>query len=253
MKETTHLPSVSHVTMGAPLEWLAKGWLDFRKVPALCMTHGAGLSLISAGLAAWLYITGAFIWFLVLAGGFLLIAPILAMGAYETARTLDAGRTPRLRDVLLVKSALRGDVVFLGVALFILFGFWIEAAHLVYGLSTSTIHRSIASFLGFVFTTPDGIQMALIGSLVGGAIAFLAYSLVVVSAPMLLDEKTDIFIATITSVRTVVQNFLPMLFWALIILALTAVGIATAFVGLIVVFPWIGLASWHAYRDLVPG
>lgn len=253
MEQTTHLPRVRHVSFGAPLEWLAKGWQDFRRMPGLCLTYGAGLTLISAGLAAWLYFTGAFIWFLVLAGGFLLVAPILAMGAYEIARALDAGRIPRFSEIMIVRSAFRGDLLILGVALFILFGFWIEAAHLVYGLSTSTAHKSIGSFLTFMLTTTDGNMMALIGSLVGGVIAFLAYSLVVVSAPMLLDENNDIFIATITSVRTVVQNFLPMLFWAFIILALTAAGIATAFLGLIVVFPWIGLASWHAYRDLVPG
>jgi uncharacterized membrane protein len=80
----------------------------------------------------------------------------------------------------------------------------------------------------------------------------MAYSLVVVSAPMLLNEKTNVFIATITSVRTIAQNFLPMLVWAALIVALTALGIATGFLGLIVSFPVIGLASWRAYRELVP-
>ena len=69
---------------------------------------------------------------------------------------------------------------------------------------------------------------------------------------MLLNEKTSVFIAMITSVRTIAQNFLPMLVWAMLIVALTALGIATGFLGLIVTFPVIGLASWRAYRDLVP-
>jgi len=94
--------------------------------------------------------------------------------------------------------------------------------------------------------------MAMIGTIVGGAIAFIAYSLIVISAPMLLDRKTDVFIATITSVRAVTTNFLTMLIWAFLIATLTAIGIATAFFGLIFIFPIIGLASWHAYRELVP-
>ena len=83
--------------------------------------------------------------------------------------------------------------------------------------------------------------------------AFLAFSLVVISAPMMLGAKTDVFIATITSVRSVTRNFAPMLLWGFLIAVLTAIGIATAFFGLILIFPLIGLATWRAYRELVPG
>lgn len=94
--------------------------------------------------------------------------------------------------------------------------------------------------------------MALTGTAVGAVIALFAFALVVISAPMMLDRKTDVFIATITSFRAVLKNPLPLLLWAIIIAVLTALGIATAFFGLILVFPLIGLASWHAYRELVP-
>ena len=93
--------------------------------------------------------------------------------------------------------------------------------------------------------------MAMTGTVVGGVIGLVAFSLVVVSAPMLLHRDTDVFIATVTSVRAVLINPGPMVIWAFLISALTVVGIATAFLGLMVVFPVIGLASWRAYRELV--
>lgn len=253
MSETTHLPHVHRIGVTAPLNWLALGWRDFRRASGPCLVYGTVLAAISAGIMGVLASTGAFRWFLVLMGGFLLVAPILAMGAYQAARMLEAGQRPRVADMLFVRSAFRRDLAILGVALFILFGLWVEAAYLTYGLSTRTVHGSTADFLSFLLTTSDGHSMAMIGSVIGGVIAFLAYSLVVISAPMLLSEDSDVFIATITSVRAVVQNFLPMLVWAVLIAALTTIGIATAFVGLIVIFPWIGLASWHAYRELTHG
>ncbi|MBR9836206.1 MAG: DUF2189 domain-containing protein, partial [Alphaproteobacteria bacterium] len=144
------------------------------------------------------------------------------------------------------------DLAYLGLALLLIYMLWTRIAQVVYALSTTSIHKTPMDFLRFMFTETNGQTMAMIGTIVGGIIAFLAYSLVVISAPMLLNRKTDVFIATITSVRAVNRNLLPMLIWAVLIAVLTTIGIATAFFGLIFVFPVIGLASWHAYRDLVP-
>ena len=151
-----------------------------------------------------------------------------------------------------VKGAFRLDLAYLGLALFLIYLLWTRIAQIVYALSTSTLHRTPMDFLAFMFTTPEGLTMAATGTVIGAVIAFLAFMLVVVSAPMMLDRKRDVFIATITSIRAVTRNALPMAIWALIIAVLTALGIATAFFGLIVVFPVVGLASWRAYRALVP-
>ena len=92
---------------------------------------------------------------------------------------------------------------------------------------------------------------SLTGGLVGGAIAFLTYCLVVVSAPMLLDRRTNVFAAVATSVRAVNANFASLLLWAAIIAVLLLAAAATGFLALVVIFPWLGFASWRAYRDLV--
>lgn len=246
------LPDVATVSPGAPIVWLKRGWRDFAKVPAPFMVYGICLAFVSAVIAWALMFSGAFAWVFVLAGGFFFIAPILAMGLYRAGEMLEQGEQPGLKDIAVVKGAFRRDLAYLGLALLLIYMLWTRIAQVVYALSTTSIHKTPMDFLRFMFTDPNGQTMAMIGTVVGAVIAFLAYSLVVISAPMLLNRKADVFIATITSVRAVHQNLLPMLIWAGLISVLTALGIATAFFGLIFVFPVIGLASWHAYRDLVP-
>lgn len=246
------LPDVATITAAAPFRWLRGGWSDFKTAPIPCLIYGILLAALSAALTYLLYYGDAFNWILVLAGGFLIVAPMLAMGLYEAGRQLEIGQKPSFKDMALVKGAFRRDLAYLGLALFLIYLMWTRVAQVLYALSTNRLHKTPQAFLEFMFTDPSGQMMALIGTIVGGVIVFLAYTLVVISVPMMLDRRTDVFIATVTSVRAVVKNTLPMLIWALLIAALTAIGIATAFLGLIIVFPVIGLASWRAYRELVP-
>lgn len=252
MDEVRRLPAVAEVGVEAPFRWLGQGWRDLWTAPGPCLAYGIGLFLISCGLAAALYSTGAITWIGVLSGGFFLIAPMLAMGLYEAGRQIERGDKPSLSSMLFVRGAFRQDLFYLGLALLIIYLFWGRMAQLVYALSTTQLHRDMNEFLTFMFTTSDGLSMALAGTVVGGIIAFIAFALVVISAPMMLDRDTDVWIATVTSVRSVLRNMTAMLLWAGLIALLVAIGIATAFIGLIVVFPWIGLATWRAYRDLVP-
>lgn len=252
MSQDQSLPDVAKISVGTPLKWLGAAWQDYLRAPLPFMIYGIVLAGVSAMIAWALVFSGAFAWVFVLAGGFFLIAPVLAMGIYEGGRVLESGDTPTLTDIVLVRSALRPDLVYLGGALFLIYLFWTRIAQVVYGVSTPVMHKTPSDFLTFMFSTNEGLMMMLTGSVIGGIIAFLAFALVVISAPMLLEEKNDVFIATVTSVRCVANNFLPMLVWAILISVLTALGIATAFFGLILVFPLIGLASWRAYRELVP-
>lgn len=251
MSTPWRLPDVRDVGFDAPFRWLADGWADLWRAPAPCLAYGALIAGLLAALAFGLYVSGLAIGIVLLALGLVLIAPILAMGPYEAGRRLEAGQTPRFSQMVLVRSALRQDAVYLGLALFLVFSFWIQAAQIVYGLSTYQLHATLPDFLRFALTTGAGQRMLLVGSLVGGAIAFGAYTLVVVSAPMLLERRFDVFMASVTSVRIVLRNPGPMLLWAVIVAVLVIGSAATGFAALIVVFPWLGLASWRAYRTLV--
>lgn len=249
---TLQLPAIAKIGVDAPLRWLAAGWSDLWKAPLPCLTYGLLLALISGGLIHALYTSSGAMWAVILSCGFVFLAPLLAMGIYEVGRQLEFGNKPRIIETLYVRRAVRGDLAYLGLILVIAYFLWGEIGRIIYGLSTRQAHKTAAEFIEFAVSTADGHSMLIAGTMIGGVIAYGVYCIVVVSAPMLLDRSSDVFIAVITSVRAVVQNPAPMALWAAIIVVLTLISFATAFFGLIVILPWLGLASWRAYRELVP-
>lgn len=251
MTDEEFLPPVNQVGFAAPFNWLAGGLADFARAPGPCLVYGLAMAAISLGLLGALYVSHLAFWGFALTLGFVFVAPMLAMGLYEAGRELESGEQPRLGAMVCVCSAVRQDTCILGVALLIVFGFWVEMAQIVYGLSTSRAFSTLPAFVDFVLHSPEGHTMVIAGSIIGAIIAFFVFTLVVISAPMLLDRNANVFSAVITSFRAVIANFGPMLVWAAIIAALVALSAATGFVAMIVVFPWLGLASWRAYRALV--
>lgn len=252
MSSSGGLPDVATVSMKAPFCWLAGGWSDLWKAPGPCLAYGLIMALISFGLCYALVVSDAEFWVLALTVGFVFVAPMLAMGLYEAGRQIERGEKPTLGEMLYVRSALRVDLAYLGLFLVLIYLLWGRIAQIVYGLSTYQLHRTVEDFVEYAIGTPDGQTMLLTGTLIGGAIAYLTYCAVVIAAPMLLDQKTGVFAAIVTSVRTVADNFWPMTIWAVIIAVLVLISAATGFIAFIVIFPWLGLATWRAYRELVP-
>jgi uncharacterized membrane protein len=251
MVQDTGLPAVRTVGAMAPFHWLAGGWQDFMKVPGPCLVYGATMSFASIGFT-WAFIaSNAAFWVLALTCGFVFIAPMLAMGLYEAGRLLETGQKPTLSRMLFLRHAVRQDVVYLGLVLLMIYLLWGRIAQLVYGLSTYQYHRTVKAFVTFALTDPEGQTMAIANILTGGIIAFFTYAIVVVAAPMLVEPETNVFAATVTSFTVVAQNFVPMLIWAFLIVALLVSTIPTGFLSLTIIFPCLGLASWRAYRDLV--
>ncbi len=245
------LPAVNTISLTAPFGWLAGAWRDLWQAPVVFLAYGLVVAFLGAAIALGLAFTGLAFWAVALAAGFIFIAPMMAMGIYEGGRMLEASKRPTLVRVAFVRAAFRRDVAFLGLALLIIFGIWLELALITAGLAASRIYPTLDAFIQFATTTPAGHTMLIWGTAIGGILAWLTFSLVVVSAPMLLDSRRDIFTATVTSVRCVAKNTLPMLIWAAIIATLILASLATGFFALIVVIPWLGLASWRAYRALV--
>jgi uncharacterized membrane protein len=245
------LPTIRRVGQGAPFRWLDGAMVDLARAPLPAFLHGLVIALVSAGLAlALLRDWGAF-WTVALSCGFVLLAPLLAMGPYETGRLLESGRRPTVGGTFLVGRALRGEVVLLGVGLFVLFALWLQAAQIVYGLSTFTLHETPAQLAAFAFGSAEGRTMLAVGSAVGAVFGLVTFSAVVVAAPMLLDARVSVFAAVATSVRATAANFWPLMMWAVLIIALVALCAVTGFLPMVIVFPWLGLASWRAYREMV--
>ena len=253
MDTSLGLPAIRQVSLAAPFGWLAEGWRDLTKAPGPLLLYGLGVSTGSFALCYGVYATNGAFWVMVLTIGFVMIAPVLAMGPYEAGRLIDSGERPKLGQILFVRSAFRQDVAYLSLLLVMLYFLWGRVAQIVYGLSTYQIHREIDALAAFAIGTDEGRSMLMAGTVTGGVLAFVAYALVVVSAPMLLSSSANVFAAVATSVRAVNANFFPLLLWAVIITILLLMSAATGFLALVVVFPWLGLASWRAYRGLVVG
>lgn len=232
--------------------WLALGAQDFRRAFWPCLTYGIVFSALSLGLVAMLFQAGLASWVFALAGGFLLIAPLLATGLYEAARLLERGQRVTLGAMLRPAIASPLQLAYLGAALSFLYLAWLRIAQLLYALFSHRTFQGVQDFTDFLLRTPEGLGMAGIGTLIGAGIALFAFALAAISAPLLLERRSDVFTAMATSASALVRQPAALLLWAGAIAALTALGIATLFVGLAFVFPWIGLSTWHAYRALVP-
>lgn len=245
------MPSVNIVGIGAPFRWLALGWRTFTKAPVPCLIYGAGIASLSFALWRQLIDSNLAFWALTLSCGFVFIAPMLAMGLYEAGRLAGSGQRPTLPQMIFVQGAFRPDVFYLGLILLLLYLLWGRFAQVVYGLSTYHLHTTVREFADFALQTPEGHVMLMSGTVIGGIMAFFAFSITVVSAPMLLDRNANAAGAMFCSLQVVSKNFLPLLLWAAVIALLLVLSAATSWLALVIVFPWLGLASWHAYRDLL--
>ncbi|MEX0840153.1 MAG: DUF2189 domain-containing protein [Parvibaculum sp.] len=246
------LPEIRTIRADAPWVWLARGWADMSSVPAISLAYGVGFFLISLLLvcALFLFNLGALV--PVMAAGFLLVGPMLAVGMYEASRRVEADLPVRLADVAFVSTRSPAQLAFLGAMLMGAMLIWVRIATLLFALffGTQTMPQ-LDEFVPALLLTPHGLGLLVVGTVVGGALAFICFAISVVSVPMLMARDVDAVTAALTSIETVRRNFWPMMIWGWIIAFFTAFGIATLFVGLIVVFPLLGHATWHAYRALV--
>lgn len=245
------LAHVNAIGLDAPWRWLARGGSDFAAAFIPSLLYGVTVALMSFAIWRALLDFNLAFWAVCLSCGFVFVAPLLAMGFYEAGRRLAAGERPTFAQMIFVRSAMRSDVFYLGLALLLIYLLWGRIAQIVYGLSTYRLHRTVQEFVAFSLETAEGHTMLLAGTIVGGVMAFFTFAITVVSTPMLLDQRTNVFDAIFTSIASVSRNFVAMLLWAALIAALLLACAVTSWLGLALVFPWLGFASWHAYREVV--
>jgi len=241
------------VTYDDPWKWLGAGWRDISRAPVLSLGYGALFTLISVGISLGLFQSGFHYLILPLAAGFMLVGPMLAIGLYETSRRLEVGEAVSLGAVLGSCRVCLPRVGWMGAGLMMFFFAWMQIAALLFMLFFGGTHYPAEpqNLFSMLFYTPRGIMFLSVGTLVGAVLAFVVFAISAVSVPMLVERDIDIVRAAGISIKSVRQNIRPMILWGVLIGLFTAAGIATAFVGLILTFPLIGHATWHAYRALV--
>lgn len=231
--------------------WLAAGWHDLWTQPGPSLTYGLGVATLSALIvSAMVWLGWVHVLFPALAG-FLVVGPLLATGLYEKSRRIGAGEPLTLLGMLFPRRGGAQHLLFVGAILLTLMLVWMRAAVLLYALFFGW--RPFPGFdkiLELLFITPIGLTMLATGTAIGGLFAAFAFAISVVSIPMLLDKRLDAFSAMGTSMSLVWNNLPAMLVWGVLVLVLTLISLATALVGLIVIFPLLGHATWHAYTAL---
>ena len=234
-------------------EALRLGWEDFKAMPshaiALCMIYPV------LGLVLFRLVLGHSVLPLLfpLAAGFALIGPFAAIGLYELSRRRERGDEVAAWDAVhVLRAPALGAMLGVGVLLLVLFTTWIAAADAIYIATFGhTPAASIPDFATRVLTTPEGWSLIVVGCGVGFLFTVMALCVCVVSFPLMLDRHATAIYAIRTSLRAVMKNPFTMGAWGLIVAVLLVIGSLPFFVGLAVVLPVLGHATWHLYRRVV--
>lgn len=223
---------------GAPLRWLRKGWADLRAEPRLSLLFGAVIVIVSIAVSALGWKLGRFALMATLLSGFVFIAPMIAVGLYSVSRAREQGRTPRLADSFVLARRVAGQAGIYALVQGVVILLWSRAGMMINALFPMNQADTVAL-----------IEYLAIGTGIGAVFATVTFAMSAFSLPMVADRDVDMVTACVSSVNAVLRNKPVMLWWALLIVLLTAIGFATAFLGLAVIMPWLAYSTWHAYRE----
>ncbi|MBW8284722.1 MAG: DUF2189 domain-containing protein [Rhizobium sp.] len=232
---------------------LAQGMADFRRYPLFGLFFGGIYALGGLFIVVILSLYHQPWMIIPVAIGFPLIGPFVAVGLYEISRRHERGEPITWRGVLTeVFRQRERQLSWMAFAVLFVFWIWIYQVRLLLALFLGfKIPASLAAFATVVTTTPEGMLFLLVGTIVGGVLATVLFSLTVISMPLLLDHDIDFVTAMLLSVRTVVENPGAMLAFGLIVGTGAFLSLLPLFAGLFIALPVFGHATWHLYRRAI--
>jgi uncharacterized membrane protein len=246
-------PTIRRITVADLWDALRQGIADFgasrSDIVFLCLLYpAAGLVLGRA-----VFGTGTFALLFPLVSGFALIAPFVAVGVYEMSRQREDGHEIDWASAFdVIRAPSFAAILTLGIVLTVTFLLWLAAAQAIYAITMGPVEpASMTAFVSEVLTTPHGWALIGLGVGVGFIFALFVFAISAVSFPLLLDRNVGVGVAAWTSIRVVMANPLPMAIWGLIIAAGLVIGSLPLLLGLVLVLPILGHASWHLYRKVV--
>lgn len=257
-RRTVPLP-VRTISPMQPLAWLALGWRDIARARWVSVAHGAALACVGVLIVGLGY--QHFWWLAGALSGFMVVAPVLATSLYALSRAIERGEPPSLQVVF--KTWLNWQnshfnkwgndywcMVQFGTLLALAATGWVLSSAGLITLLAPVPIRTPMDFIQHVVLAREGWLFE--GWLaLGGVMAAPVFASSVIAMPLLLDRRVTLLQAVLTSWQVVLVNPLPMAIWSGLIMGFTLLGLGSLMIGLVLVIPMLGHASWHAYRDLV--
>lgn len=251
--EKLDMPMIRTIQLSDLGDALRQGAADFWAKPSHYVMLVLLYPIIGIVLTVWM--NGYHTWPLLypLVGGFALIGPFAAIGLYEISRRREQGLDTSWSHAFeVLRSPAIGSIAAVGAMLFVLFTLWLTAAQALYeSLFGSATPQTLTGLMAQVFTDPGGMTLLITGSMLGALFALVVLCTTVIAFPLLLDRDVGAFVAVETSFRAVMANPVPMLAWGVIVGLGLFLGSLPLFIGLAVVIPIFGHATWHLYRKLV--
>ncbi|MBY6205334.1 DUF2189 domain-containing protein [Halomonas denitrificans] len=225
----------------AAFAWLRAGAAVYVASLRVSLAYGLLIFLLSLAVSLLAWKAGRYGLVMAMLSGFVFIAPLLATGMYSVSRQIERGERPSFsRSFRRMRMAIRDALIF-ALALTVIFLVWVRAAFMLHVFFPVGAEASLEAELTFLA----------IGSAVGSIFAAIVFAISAFSLPMIVDRDADMITACVTSVNAVLRNKPAMAVWAACIVALTALGLATAGLGLIAVIPLLGYATHHGYRQTI--
>ena len=244
-------PDVQTVAMKDLSAAISAGVSDFRQAPMIGIMFAALFVLGGWLLIALLNVFKLPFLAYPLAAGFAFMAPFAAIGFYAISARLEAGETPSWNSIFAgTRKAAGGDLRWMALVTGFALIIWMDIAAFLFFIFVGFSGFG-ADFFEKLLTTPSGLTFLVMGNLVGAILAIFVFSISAVSFPMLFERDVDFVTAMVTSVRVVAANPIPMLVWCAVIGVLMGLSILSGLIGLLVVLPIIGHATWHLYRHAV--